>query len=142
MQNVYVEVKVAHSGAYMSENGRKEQLMAVIRDAAKVDPTARMSVAAVDGSGSVAATTPLASSLAGARLAAPQQQPATLTLGAVVFNDEHGEAEREVAAVRAPGTLERVSSAAKAFGVAVLEIGARAMGGGGGRRRRSLLVAA
>jgi hypothetical protein len=133
-RNVYVEVKVAHTAAYMAEKNRKDQLLELVRDAAKVEPGERVSVSAVDGSGGPASASSSSSSvsLAGARLAAPAP---TLTYGAVVFNDEHGDAEREVAAVKEPGTLERVAGAAKAFGVAVLDIGARVVGGGSRRRR-------
>jgi len=75
-----------------------------------------MAVAAVDGSSS--------------------GQPPSLTYGAVVFNDEDGAAEREVAAVAAPGALEKVAAGAKAFGVAVTDLAARF----GTKRRRAMMM--
>jgi hypothetical protein len=146
-RNVYVEFKVAHPASYMALEGRADKLARLVRDAAAVEPGQRVEVAAVDGSGGGGSAPPPAAVAAGSSGARAASAPAdadagaaTLTYGAVVFNDEAGAAEREVAAVAAPGALERVAEGARAFGVAVVELAAR-FSGSSRRRRRMLLEA-
>jgi len=133
---VYVEYTVAHGPGYMSErlpqpqqpgDSRADRLLRLVREAGRVAPGVRVSAAAVDGG-----PAPVTGATDADADAGTHQQQQTLTYGAVVFNDEDGAAEREVAALAEEGALERVAAAARSFGVTVSALGARV----GSRRLR------
>jgi hypothetical protein len=107
----------------MAKDGRADRLLRVVREEAGVAPSLRVSAAVVDGSGG-----PLGG---GGTHTAASSAPPFLTYGAVVFNDESGAAERELAALGEEEALARVAAAAREFGVVVSALDARV----GSRRR-------